>query len=32
VPTDLRGHDGAVRFYFDEDQRVELALLKFTGQ
>jgi hypothetical protein len=32
VPTDLRGHDGAVRFYFDEDQRVELALLKFAGQ
>jgi hypothetical protein len=32
VPTDLRGRDGAVRFYFDEDQRVELALLKFAGQ
>jgi hypothetical protein len=32
VTTDLRGHDGAVRFYFDEDQRVELALLKFAGQ
>ena len=32
VPTDLRGRDGAVRFYFDEDQRVELVLLKFTGQ
>ena len=31
-PTDLRGRDGAVRFYFDEDQRVELVLLKFTGQ
>ena len=32
VPEDLRGHDGAVRFYFDEDQRSELALLKFCGQ
>jgi hypothetical protein len=32
VETDLRGRDGAVRFYFDEDQRVELALLKFAGQ
>lgn len=32
VANDLRGHDGAVRFYFDEDQRVELALLKFAGQ
>jgi hypothetical protein len=32
VPADLRGRDGAVRFYFDEDQRVELALLKFAGQ
>lgn len=32
VSADLRGRDGAVRFYFDEDQRVELALLKFAGQ
>jgi hypothetical protein len=32
VAEDLRGRDGAVRFYFDEDQRVELALLKFAGQ
>lgn len=32
VPKDLRGHDGAVRFYFDEGQRCELALLKFCGQ
>jgi hypothetical protein len=32
VDSDLRGRDGAVRFYFDEDQRVELALLKFAGQ
>jgi hypothetical protein len=32
VPEDLRGRDGAVRFYFDEDQRSELALLKFSGQ
>ncbi len=32
VHEDLRGRDGAVRFYFDEDQRSELALLKFTGQ
>jgi hypothetical protein len=32
VHNDLRGHDGAVRFFFDEDQRVELALLKFSGQ
>jgi hypothetical protein len=32
VTADLRGGDGAVRFYFDEDQRVELALLKFAGQ
>jgi hypothetical protein len=32
VAQGLRGSDGAVRFYFDEDQRSELALLKFTGQ
>lgn len=32
VAQDLRGRDGAVRFYFDEGQRSELALLKFTGQ
>lgn len=32
VAEDLRGHDGAVRFYFDEDQRSEVALLKFCGQ
>jgi hypothetical protein len=32
VDSDLRGRDGAVRFYFDDDQRVELALLKFAGQ
>ncbi|MBJ7326985.1 MAG: hypothetical protein JHC52_06535 [Chthoniobacterales bacterium] len=32
VAEDLRGRDGAVRFYFDEGQRVELALLKFSGQ
>ncbi len=32
VATDLRGHDGAVRFYFDEDQHSELVLLKFAGQ
>jgi hypothetical protein len=32
VASDLRGHDGAVRFYFDDDQRLELALLKFAGQ
>lgn len=32
VHADLRGRDGAVRFYFDEDQQTELALLKFTGQ
>ena len=32
VASDLRGGDGAVRFYFDEDQRVELSLLKFAGQ
>lgn len=32
VATDLRGRDGAVRFYFDEDQQTELALLKFAGQ
>ena len=32
VDSDLRGRDGAVRFYFDEDQRVELAMLKFAGQ
>lgn len=31
VPTELRGQDGAVRFYFDADQQVELALLKFSG-
>jgi hypothetical protein len=32
VAADLRGHDGAVRFYFDEDQHSELVLLKFAGQ
>lgn len=32
VLEDLRGRDGAVRFYFDNDQRSELALLKFCGQ
>ena len=32
VPGDMRGHDGAVRFYFDEGQRTELVLLKFCGQ
>lgn len=32
VPEDLRGRDGALRFYFDEDQRSELAMLKFCGQ
>lgn len=32
VAQDLRGHDGAVRFYFDDGQRSELALLKFSGQ
>ena len=32
VEQDLRGRDGALRFYFDEDQRVELILLKFCGQ
>lgn len=32
VPEDLRGLDGAVRFYFDDGRRSELALLKFSGQ
>jgi hypothetical protein len=32
VPEDRRGQDGAVRFYFDDGQRSELALLKFSGQ
>ncbi|MFM8808578.1 MAG: hypothetical protein ACKOJB_06710, partial [Chthoniobacterales bacterium] len=32
VAEDLRGRDGAVRFYFDEGQRTELTLIKFTGQ
>lgn len=32
VPRDLRGHDGAVRFYFDEGQHTDLVLLKFCGQ
>jgi hypothetical protein len=32
VPEDLRGLDGAVRFYFDGERRSELALLKFCGQ
>lgn len=32
VPEDLRGRDGAIRFYFNEDQRSELVLLKFCGQ
>lgn len=32
VPTDLRGRDGAVRFYFDAGRASELVLLKFCGQ
>ena len=32
VPLDMRGHDGAVRFYYDEGQRTELVLMKFCGQ
>ncbi len=32
VAENLRGRDGAVRFYFDEGQRVDLSLLKFCGQ
>lgn len=32
VAEDWRGRDGSVRFYFDEGQRSELVLLKFTGQ
>jgi hypothetical protein len=32
VPVDLRGRDGAVRFYFAEPHECELLLLKFAGQ
>jgi len=32
VPQDLRGLDGAVRFYFKEGKISELVLLKFCGQ
>ena len=31
-PTEHRGKDGAVAFYFDENRQRELFLFKFTGQ
>lgn len=32
VPGDLRGRDGALRFYFESGQATELFLFKFCGQ
>jgi hypothetical protein len=32
VLRDLKGRDGAIRFYFAEDSRAELLLLKYCGQ
>jgi hypothetical protein len=32
VPEDLRGRDGALRFYFESEQATELLLFKFCGQ
>ena len=32
VSRDIVGRDGAVRFYFEEEKRTELMLLKFCGQ
>ncbi len=32
VPTDIRGHDGALRFYFPEDRTTAMLLFKFCGQ
>jgi hypothetical protein len=32
IPTDYRGRDGAVRFYYQEEASSELLLLKFSGQ
>ena len=32
VPDDIRGHDGALRFYFPEDRTTEMFLFKFCGQ
>jgi hypothetical protein len=32
VPADLRGHDGALRFYFPTDKKTVMFLFKFCGQ
>lgn len=32
VTSDIRGHDGALRFYFREDKRTTMFLFKFCGQ
>lgn len=32
VPTDLRNHDGALKFYYPEENAAELFLFKFAGQ
>lgn len=32
VPTDLRNHDGALKFYYAEENSAELLLFKFAGQ
>jgi hypothetical protein len=32
VTADIRGHDGALRFYFPEDRTTEMFLFKFCGQ
>lgn len=31
-PVDHQGRDGALEFYFDEEERLELLLFKFSGQ
>jgi hypothetical protein len=32
VTSDIRGHDGALRFYFPEDKTTAMFLFKFCGQ
>jgi hypothetical protein len=32
IPRDLIGRDGAIRFYFNEDNHAELLLFKYCGQ
>lgn len=32
VAQDIVGHDGAIRFYFDEEQAAEMLLFRYCGQ